>query len=96
MDVDMKEHFIVCECSSQDHTICVRYCDDMDGDQICWIEVQLHQYRSFFQRIVIAIKYIFGYQCRYGHWDSTSINISSGEKLVDFLNKAIKDKKSKV
>jgi hypothetical protein len=67
--------------------------EDMDGDEICWIQVQLHQHRSFLERLVVAVKYLFGYQCRYGHWDCTSINIDQGEALVAYLTRAIEDKK---
>lgn len=90
----MKEtHHVICECHSPNHIVQFSHMDDMDGEQICWIQVQLHQYRSFWERLVVAIKYLFGYQCPYGHWDCTSIDMSQGEGLVAYLTRAIEDKK---
>jgi hypothetical protein len=68
--------------------------DDMDGDEVCWTQVQLHQHRSFWERLVVAVKYIFGYECRYGHWDCTSIDMKQGEALISYLTRAIEYKKS--
>jgi hypothetical protein len=68
--------------------------DDMDGDEICWTQVQLHQHRSFLQRLVVAVRYLFGYQCRYGHWDCTAIDIKQGKLLRDYLTRAIEDKEN--
>jgi hypothetical protein len=68
--------------------------EDMDGDEICWTQVQLHQYRSFWERLVVAVKYLFRYECRYGHWDCTSISLEQGKSLRDYLNRAIEAKEN--
>jgi hypothetical protein len=72
----------------------MRFCydDEMEGDELCWAEVQLHQYRSFWARVVVAVRYVFGYESRYGHWDCTTIDLAEGRKLRDFLNAAIAEK----
>lgn len=49
--------------------------------------VALNQPASFFQRIVIAIKYIFGYKSRYGHFDSFCIDMENTNKLIEFCGK---------
>jgi len=91
----MKEtHHVICECHSPDHVLQFSHMDDMDGDEICWTQVQLHQHRSFWQRLVVAVKYLFGYECRYGHWDCTVIDIKQGKLLRDYLNRAIEDKEN--
>lgn len=91
----MKEtHHVVCECHSPDHVLQFSHMEDMDGDEICWTQVQLHQYRSFWERLVVATKYLFGYNCRYGHWDCTSINVEQGKSLRDYLNRAIEAKEN--
>lgn len=91
----MKEtHHVVCECHSPDHIIQFSHMDDMDGNEICWVQVQLHQYRSFWTRLVVAIKYLFGYKSRYGHWDCTSIDIERGTMLRDYLTRAIENKEN--
>lgn len=91
----MKEtHHVICECHSPDHVLQFSHMEDMDGDEICWTQVQLHQYRSFWKRLAVAVKYLFGYECRYGHWDCTSINVEQGKSLRDYLNRAIEAKEN--
>jgi len=88
----MKTHHVICECHSPDHILQFSHMDDMDGNEICWTQVQLHQYRSFWVRLVVAVKYLFGYQSRYGHWDCTSIDLEQGKLLRDYLTRAIEEK----
>jgi hypothetical protein len=64
----------------------------MEGDELCWIEVQLHQWRPWWKRVWVALRYVLGYESRYGHWDCTTIDITEGKKLVNFLNAAITEK----
>ena len=91
----MKEtHHVICECHSPDHVLQFSHMEDMDGDEICWTQVQLHQYRSFWKRLAVAVKYLLGYECRYGHWDCTSINVEQGKSLRDYLNRAIEAKEN--
>jgi hypothetical protein len=87
-------HHVICECHSPDHVLQFSHMKDMDGDEICWTQVQLHQHRSFWQRLVVVIRYLFGYQCRYGHWDCTAIDIKQGKLLRDYLTRAIEDKEN--
>ena len=90
----MKTHHVICECHSPDHILQFSHMDDMDGNEICWTQVQLRQYRSLWVRLVVAVKYIFGYECRYGHWDCTSIDVEQGKLLRDYLTRAIEDKEN--
>jgi hypothetical protein len=41
--------------------------------------------------VVVAIKYIFGYQCKYGHWDCTSLGYNEAKDLRNFLNYKISE-----
>lgn len=81
----MDKHYIACSCHSADHT--ARIIDD--GEDL-YLEVQLVQNNSFFQRLVLAFKYVFGYTCRYGHWDCTIIDETEGKKLMHFLKRKYK------
>jgi hypothetical protein len=87
-------HHVICECHSPDHVLQFSHAEGMDEDQICWTQVQLHQYRSIWQRLVVAVKYVFGYKCRYGHWDCTLIDLKQGKALRDYLNRAIEAKEA--
>ena len=73
-----------CSCYSTEHTL--RWSYDTSEKEF-YTEVFLNQYRSFFKRVWIAVKYVFGYKCRYGHWDCTLLNENEAIKLRDFIDK---------
>lgn len=60
-----ESQYFECLCHSSEHTL--KFYLDPD-DNIIHSEVFFHQYRSFFKRLLLAVKYLFGYKCRYGHW----------------------------
>lgn len=64
---NMNDEYLICQCSSPEHTI--HFIFDKDENEI-YTEIFLNQSRSFLKRIWIAIKYIFGYKSKYGHWDT--------------------------
>lgn len=51
-----------------------------------YLEVFLHQYRSFFQRLLVSIKYLFGYKSKYGHWDVTTLSEDDVQRLFVFIH----------
>lgn len=79
---------ITCVCTSPEHTL--RFSFDEEEKEV-YTEVYLKQYRGFFKRVWIALKYIFGYSSRYGHWDCTIMNDAESRKLHGFLEYAIKE-----
>jgi len=61
----MKPEIMICQCSSTEHQV-VYWVDEEDS------QVYMSVYLSplpLIERVVAAIKYIFGYKCRYGHWE---------------------------
>lgn len=75
---DLKHHFLICQCSSSEHTL--QFICDPDEKEI-YTQVFLNQHRSFFKRVWVSIKYIFGYKCRYGHWDTFIMRSEDLEKI---------------
>ncbi len=60
-----RTEFFECVCMTEEHTIIFR----LDTDDIdLYTSVFLNQYRGFFGRLWIAIRYLFGYKCMDGHW----------------------------
>lgn len=59
-------YFFECKCGSDEHTL--RFTLDKEDREI-YTSVFLNNYRNIFKRLFIAIRYIFGYKCEYGHWD---------------------------
>ena len=77
----------LCECDSPEHQFIVSYFDVGGGE--VYVEIHLNK-SSFWRRLKYAIKYIFGYQCKYGAFDEIILNPEDAERLqkvVDYLKK---------
>ncbi len=77
---DLKTYYFQCACSSQDHTVGITF--DIEEKEMSF-EVQLHQWKPFYKRLWSAVKYLFGYECKYGHWDTSVMN---EEKFLELYN----------
>ena len=73
-----------CQCECSDHTI--RFVYDPDENDL-YTEVQLCQDHNVFERIWLALKYIFGYECKYGHWDCTLLKPEDCKEIKELLDK---------
>jgi len=62
---------------------------DTNGVKDLYMEVQMRPYYSFFRRVWLAIKYIFGYQCKYGHWDCVLIKKEDRIKIAKLMEKSL-------
>jgi len=76
-------YFFECGCGSDEHTL--RFTLDNE-DQEIYTSIFLNNYNNIFKRIFIAIKYIFGYKCKYGHWDCWIMKKDDAQKLLEMLN----------
>lgn len=77
-----RTEFFECICATEEHTI--RFKLDTDDTEL-YASVFLNQYRGFFGRLWIAIKYLFGYKCKYGHWDCTELRPEDADRLIALL-----------
>lgn len=80
----MEGNYIECECHSPEHTL--RYSLDHE-DQVIYVSVYLDQYHPWYERAWIAVKYLFGYKCRYGHFDC----VLMGPEQVEQLKKVLQE-----
>jgi hypothetical protein len=81
------EHF-ECECSSDEHTLKFTL-DELTGDIAdleIWTSVFLNQ-GGFWQRLRTAIKYLFGYKCKYGHFDCFIMRPVDVNRMMNLLQK---------
>lgn len=70
-------------CCSLDHQVVITL-----NKGIVTLQVHLQNYRNIFQRIAVAIKYVFGYRSKYGDWDELILDeshISQLEEVVLYL-----------
>jgi len=77
----MESKFFECACYSSEHTLKFMY----DGEDL-WTEIYLHQYKSFFKRICCAIKYVFGYKCKWGDFDCFVFKTEDLPKFRDMIS----------
>ena len=75
---------IICECHSTDHQMVFLYSDD-EASPMVYSHVHLNK-RPFWERLKYAIKYIFGYKCRYGAFDEFIFNPEDAERLQSVVN----------
>jgi len=81
---DLKSEFFECQCHSDEHTLKFTWNEE---DNEIYTSVFLDDYRNFFQRVKVAAKYIFGYKCKYGHWDCFVLKPEDAGRLKELLEK---------
>ena len=64
-------HYVECCCGSDEHTL--RFILDAEAEEI-YTSVFLNHWEPWYKRAWKAIKYVFGYKCKYGHFDCTIID----------------------
>jgi len=87
----VENEFFVCECNSDEHTL--RFMLDpgssKPGDYAdLGTSVFLWEWR-WPKRLWIALKYLFGYKCRYGHWDCFTLRLEDAERLRALVDRFI-------
>jgi len=85
---------LICSCNSDEHQYLIYYSDNESPNGQVSPTVHIHPYlithKSFWKRVVVGIKYMFGYKTKYGHWDEFMFDPSDADKLqdvVDYLRK---------
>ena len=82
-----ESEFFKCVCESNEHTVMF----ELDHFYKNYVELSmsifLNQYRGFFRRLLIAVKYLFGYKCKYGHWDCVILKSEDTDRLIELLQK---------
>jgi hypothetical protein len=66
---------------------------DADDNQM-YTSVYLNHYQNIFKRIWIAMKYVFGYRSKYGHWDCFIMQPKDAERLRSLLDRLVEDAKT--
>lgn len=76
------EH-INCECHHPEHAFNLTF-DKKDGD--LFLTIFLSNGR-WYKRIVPALKFIFGYKSRFGHFDEVQIDPNKRSQLFEIIKK---------
>jgi len=88
---DITEYF-ECHCYAEEHAIRFSYEEEYNE---LFLSVFLNQYRPWYHRIWVAIKYVFGYKCRYGHWDTWTLKVEDAGRLRHLADRVILREKNK-
>lgn len=85
-----KKEILLCECNSTEHQMVFLYDTEDKEHKMVYVHVHLNK-KPFLERLKYGIKYIFGYQSKYGAFDEFIFNPDDYKKLKDVL-RHIKDK----
>lgn len=80
----MRTDLLLCDCSSPEHQMIIRYDDE---DKMVFVSIILSGV-SLKERIIRGIRYIFGRECVYGHFQElilTKEHIPQLEKVIEHL-----------
>jgi hypothetical protein len=89
----MRAEYFECACFSEEHTLkFVLHEPEEDYPSELYTTIYLNQYRGLFKRIWIALKYVFGYKCQYGHWDCWLMKKADAARLSELLDRYTKSK----
>ena len=78
-------HFFECDCGSDEHTL--RFTLDKDPeDPGIHTSIFLNDWRPWWKRLYVGIRYALGYKCKYGHWDAWILRRSDAIRLRAMLN----------
>src|ERR1044072_3206622 len=73
----------VCECSSLQHQIAFEHEPD---ENVVYARIHLIK-QSFWKRLKAGLRYIFGYHCKYGHWDEFIFRPDHAERLQQMIDR---------
>ena len=75
----MERELFICSCENTEHQIVFSWFED---DDVANVYATIHlRKKSFWTRLKYGIKYIFGYQSRYGAFDEFIFNPNDARKL---------------
>ena len=80
---EKENELFICDCHSPEHQFILSYDEDLN---IIYMHVHIINYQSFFKRLIVGIKYAFGYRCMYGEFDEVILNPSDKERLIKVIN----------
>lgn len=85
----LKRKYFECACFSEEHTLKFSF-DPVEKELYASIFLVED---NFWNRLVNGIKYILGYKCKYGHWNTWIFNYEDARMLYLFFQLTVlKDK----
>ncbi len=82
----MEEESFECECHSDEHQF--KFALDQEDNEL-FLSVYLHNWKPWWRRVWVAVRYILGHTSKYGHWDSVIVQQKDAGRLYSMLNRYI-------
>lgn len=82
----MEHKLVICDCHSVDHQLVFTHDDDEDFDPFVSVSMHLNIKRPWYRRVLIAIKYAFGWQGPYGAWHEVLLNKQQCQDLSKYFD----------
>ena len=73
----------ICDCHSLEHQVSFWYDEE---EKSLYIEPHLITHRNFFKRLLVGLKYAFGYKSRFGEFDEVILGIDGQKELINILS----------
>lgn len=86
---DSEQQLFVCDCGNVEHQIVLEFDPDEDDSQwaLMFLSYHLYQYKGFFRRLMVGLRYAFGHRSKYGDFGEMILNKEIVQNLYDFLGK---------
>lgn len=78
---EAESEILICDCNSSEHQIIIHK-DSDENTVYCHIHLVK---RRFWKRFILGIKYIFGYKCKFGHWDEFIFKPEHSQQIQNLL-----------
>jgi hypothetical protein len=78
--VSLVRENICCSCDSDEHQLNFRYFTDKDDTNL-YCTFHLVPERNILKRILKAVKYVFGYKSKYGHFSEVILDDAKVQEL---------------
>jgi hypothetical protein len=75
-------YFFECACYSDEHVL--KFVYDRKDREI-YASIFLNDWQRWYKRLWIAIKYLFRYKCKYGHWDTWLMREEDLDKFISLF-----------
>jgi len=84
-DNKMKNELLICGCNDPEHLVLFLPWEETDKSyKAVFMEIHLVK-EPFFRRLKYGLKYIFGYQCKYGAFDEIIIEKDNYQPLKEVV-----------
>lgn len=90
MQNDWQYHYVECDCRDDAHLFKLVYVpgDNYGVGNVC-LSVQMNQYLPWYKRVWQALRYVFGAESRFGHWDTTCMEPDRVQALHSFTGRCL-------